>query len=66
MYTSNLPGKYFSGQMDFGGMMEAATVLGALQSAFTTLVTQMGKLGRRGILGGLSMFIMEKHFDSGT
>ena len=44
MYTSNWPGKYFSGQMDFGGMMEAATVLGALQSAFTTLVTQMGSL----------------------
>ena len=33
--------KYFRGSMDFGAMMEAATVLGALQGAFTTLVTQM-------------------------
>jgi hypothetical protein len=33
--------------MDFGGMMEAATVLGALQAAFTTLVTQMGTVVRQ-------------------
>lgn len=39
-------GKYFSGSMDFGSMMEAATVLSALQAAFTTLVTQMGSLDR--------------------
>ena len=41
-FTSLVRGKYFSGDMDFGAMMEAATVLGALQGAFTTLVTQMG------------------------
>jgi hypothetical protein len=33
--------------MDFGGMMEAATVLGALQAALTTLVTQMGTVVRQ-------------------
>ena len=34
--------------MDFGAMMEAATVLGALQGAFTTLVTQMGAITNMG------------------
>lgn len=32
--------------------MEAATVLGALQSAFTTLVTQMGSLAEGEYSGG--------------
>lgn len=54
MYVANvapfvvLAGKYFSGSMDFGGMMEAATVLGALQAAFTTLVTQMDAITNMG------------------
>ncbi|CAK9051265.1 unnamed protein product [Durusdinium trenchii] len=43
-----LADKYFRGSMDFGAMMEAATVLGALQGAFTTLVTQMSSITNMG------------------
>ncbi|CAJ1414408.1 unnamed protein product [Effrenium voratum] len=43
-----LAGRYFAGAMDFGAMMEAAAVLGALQGAFTTLVSQLGAITNMG------------------
>ena len=41
-------GKYFAGDIDFGAMMEAYSILAGLEDAFTTLVSQMSLLLRMG------------------
>eukprot|EP00439_Symbiodinium_sp_Y106_P067573 s364_g11.t1 len=39
-----LAGKYFKGDIDFGAMMEAFSILSGLEDAFTTLVSQMSSI----------------------
>ncbi|CAE7850009.1 ABCC2, partial [Symbiodinium necroappetens] len=39
-----LAGKYFRGDIDFGAMMEAFSILSGLEDAFTTLVSQMSSI----------------------
>ncbi|CAE7326433.1 unnamed protein product, partial [Symbiodinium natans] len=39
-----LAGKYFAGDIDFGAMMEAFSILSGLETAFTTLVSQMSAI----------------------